>query len=349
MNEQIVLTVEGHRWTGWTSAKVSAGIDRLARDFSVTTTQAWPEKAKPAAMPLTAGQRVTVSLGEQLVMTGWIDSVPLRYDAKEIHHAIVGRSLTADLIDCAAAPKQFEDQNIHQILSELAHPFAITVSTRGTRSERLRVQRVQPSAGESVAEVISHLIGGAPVLAFDDADGQLVLSDIGDDEADTPLVLGENILRGHREKSSSDRFSLYTVVGQRRGDELDFGDETLTRLHFQTEDPAIGRYRPKYLRLVGNVTQADCRQRAQFEVDHRAALADEINYTVQGWRQPSGHLWAPNQTVLVTDPLAGFHQKEMVIAEAVYQQNSNGTVTQLRVGPPAAYAATGREEVIAWR
>lgn len=38
MNDNVTLRVNGREWNGWTSVRIGAGIERLARDFSVEIT-----------------------------------------------------------------------------------------------------------------------------------------------------------------------------------------------------------------------------------------------------------------------------------------------------------------------
>jgi len=85
------------------------------------------------------------------------------------------------------------------------------------------------------------------------------------------------------------------------------------------------------------LTAATCSERAEFEMRQRAARTDEATYTVQGWRQGDGSLWRPNQQVIVFDPILDFSNRQLIIAEVTYQQDENGTVTEIRVGPADAY------------
>ncbi|EMZ7610551.1 TPA: baseplate protein, partial [Salmonella enterica subsp. enterica serovar Java] len=84
-------------------------------------------------------------------------------------------------------------------------------------------------------------------------------------------------------------------------------------------------------------TTDSCKSRCEFEARQRAAKTLETTYTVQGWRQGNGELWKPNQAVVVYDPLNGFDNETLVIAEVTYSQDNNGTLTEIRVGPADAY------------
>ncbi|EFH4003218.1 TPA: phage portal protein [Escherichia coli] len=151
------------------------------------------------------------------------------------------------------------------------------------------------------------------------------------------VVLGENILSCDTEKSIRERFSVYQVAGQRAGNDDDFGEATTTALRARTEDAFIARYRPMYIRQTGQATGAGCIARADFEARQRAARTDETTYVVQGWRQGNGTLWQPNQRVIVFDPVCGFDNTELLVSEVTFTQDQNGTLTEIRVGPPDAY------------
>ncbi len=49
------------------------------------------------------------------MITGWVEATPVCYDARSVSTGIAGRSLTADLIDCAAEPIQFNGRSLVQI------------------------------------------------------------------------------------------------------------------------------------------------------------------------------------------------------------------------------------------
>lgn len=152
-----------------------------------------------------------VLIGDELVITGWVEATPVRYDARSVSTGIAGRSLTADLIDCAAEPTQFNGRSLVQIAQALAAPFGIEVVNSGAPSGV--IPDVQPDHGETVIEVINKILGQQQALAYDDSHGRLVIGGIGSTRAHTALVLGENILSCDTEKSIRERFSVYRWRG----------------------------------------------------------------------------------------------------------------------------------------
>lgn len=337
MNTTVLLRVNGREWGGWTSGRIAAGIERISRDFNVQITRSWPgdESQVSRRSRIKKGDKVEVLIGDELVITGWVEATPVRYDANSISMGIVGRSKTADLVDCSATPSQYNGRSIVQVAADLARPFSINVVDAGGVSGVL--QSVQADQGESVMDVLNKMLGLQQALAYDNAEGDLVIGGIGTVRATTALVLGENILTCDSEQSIKDRFSSYQVSGMRAGNNDDFGEATTTAIRGMATDTGIARYRPLLVRQTGNATSETCAERSEFEMRQRAARTDEVTYTVQGWHQGDGKLWQPNMLVDVFDPVLGFDNREMVIAEVVYQQDENGTISELRVGPADAY------------
>ena len=336
-DNNVTLQVNGRQWGGWTSLSISAGVERIARDFNVEITRRWPggDEVKQMQPRIKNGDSVAVLIGNDLVMTGYVDATPVRYDAHSLSVGIVGRSRTEDLIDCSATLTQFASRNLVQIVHQLAAPFSINVVNEGYDGGP--ISDFQVDFGETVMEVIDKLIGMQQVLVYDNAKGELVIGGVGTKRTVTALVLGENILSCDTEKSIKDRFSQYIVSGQRAGNDHDFGEATNTAISARTLDGGITRYRPMVIKQTGNANGETCGERSEFEMQRRAARTDEVTYTVQGWRQGNGALWEPNMRVLVYDPVLGFNNAEMLIAEVTYRKDSQGTVAELRVGPADAY------------
>ncbi|STG44812.1 putative phage tail protein [Escherichia coli] len=197
---------------------------------------------------------------------------------------------------------------------------------------------VQPDHGETVIEVINKILGQQQALAYDDPHGRLVIGGIGSTRAHTALVLGENILSCDTEKSIRERFFWFTrwrgsvpetTMISVRPPQLRCGPAQRTHLLPVTVRCISGRQGRPRGQAVLRVLTLKARQ--------RAARTDETTYVVQGWRQGNGTLWQPNQRVIVFDPVCGFDNTELLVSEVTFTQDQNGTLTEIRVGPPDAY------------
>lgn len=338
MNDAVTLRVNGVDYGGWKEVEISAGIERQARDFNLSVTRNWPgetdipRRVKP-------GDVCEVWIGNDKLLTGYVDSTPISYDAKQVNVGVRGRSKTSDLIDCSAEHKtgQWRGARIERIAADLAKPYGINVIAEASTGAAIADHQIQP--GETAFECIDRLLTLRQMLATDDAEGRLVFINAGSGgRAATALKLGENIKEADAALDYKDVFSKYTINGQRSGNDYDSGSAVAESSKTITDSTAA-RYRNLLIRQSGQVDSATCADRARYEFLYRKAKALEATYTVQGWRQQDGSLWLPNQMVHVVDPVVGFDDW-MLIVEAAYRLGDGGTTCTLRVGPVDGYVPT---------
>lgn len=350
----VKLTINGVNWGGWKSVSISAGLERLARDFTLAITWKWP--GATIQRPPEAGQKCQVWIGNDLVLTGYIFATPVQYDGNSITLAVSGRSLTADLVDCSAITEgdkkgQWRQQELSQIVTELCKPYDIKVIDQAKQEEQKKqaTQAAQVAAGvaapqqkekkkdtladhtiepgESVFDSINRLLNIYREFATDDGQGRLIIAKVASaGYASTELVVGKNILTGGAELDFSETYSEYRVLAQSSKD---------NKVKGNSADPRSPRKRVLIIQQNGLVTSEKAEDRANWEASHRMGKALEANYTVNGWRQGTGQLWIPNTIVRVRDDLIGF-DRDMLIMEVNYVLDNGGMLTHLRVAPPEA-------------
>lgn len=327
------LVAAGVEYAGWKEVEITPGIERAARDFTLEVTSRWPGAAATARR-IRPGDPCEVYIGDDKVLTGFADATPIRYDARTASVSVVGRSKTADLVDCSAesSPGQWRGLTVDKIVAALAKPYGIEVVAAASVGAALADHQVQP--GETVFESVERLQRARQLLVTDDAAGRLVLTRPGTERAHDALVLGENILQCDAPMDFRDVYSHYITKGQKPGTDDSYGDDCSTTA---TElEPNVARRRVLVIRQTGQGDAGSCARRAKYERARRMGKALERTYTVQGWRQSNGALWVPNLRVLVRDAIAGI-DREMLIAEVAYKIGDAGTTAQLRVGLPESY------------
>lgn len=336
MRDDVTLLVNGIEYGGWKEVEISAGIERQARDFTLSVTDRWPG-ATDIPRRVKHGDLCEVYIGADKLLTGYVDATPIRYDGRSVSVGVKGRSKTADLVDCSAVHKtgQWRNAKIERVAADLAAPFGIEVVAEASTGAALTEHQIQP--GETVFECIDRMLTLRQMLSTDDAEGRVIIIEAGSGgRAATALKYGENILCADAPLDYKDVFGSYTVNGQRAGTDEDSGPALSATA--SASDTSIKRHRPLVIVQHGQVNVQICADRARFERSHRAAKALETTYTVQGWRQADGSLWLPNRLVRVTDPVIGF-ATEMLIVEATWRRSEEGTRTVIRVGPAAGYMA----------
>ncbi|WP_416757193.1 phage baseplate assembly protein [Pseudomonas sp. BNK-6] len=330
----VSLTVDGVDYSGWKSVEISAGLERQARDFNLGITWKWGDQK--IEVPIKQGAKCQVSIGDDLVLTGWVFGTPISYDDKQITRSVTGRSLPADLVDCAAVnkPGQWNSQGVLSIVKALAAPYKIAVRSEIPESSKLSDHTIEP--GESAFESIDRLLTLFRVFSTDDARGRAVLAKPGSEgRAFDALAVGRNIKAGDAPLDFSGVYSEYQVLGQKTGTDEEFG-EAAAEVSAKVTDERTTRRRVKIIQESGQVTQELAQARANWERSTRMGKALSATYTVQGWRQSNGQLWKHNMIVRVVDPIIGF-DRDMLIAEITYSLSDQGMTTKMLVGPPDGF------------
>lgn len=331
----VTIIVGAKRYDGWKRVRITAGIERLARDFDIDITLRWPGEEAYGGLckPFDA---CVAYIGSDKILTGYIDATPVRYDSAGIVLGLMGRSKTADLADCSAVntPGQWLGQSVEKIAKAIASPYGVSVVSEVDTGDAIADHQVQQ--GETAFESIDRLLRQRQLLATDNAKGELVFIKPGTKRATTSLMLSKNILSATYQGDHKDRYSTLTVKGQGSGSDQAYGAD-VTQAKGSAADSDVPRYRNLLLVQNGQATDSICLDRALFECDQRAGKANVVTYVVQGWRQNDGALWEPNALVRVTDDLLGIDE-DRLIAEVTYEMGEYGTTTTLLTAPPKAFA-----------
>ena len=258
---QVRLVVGGAEFSGWMKIRIEAGIERQARSFEFSVTDRWlGAGSKPAFLtrriqPFDACQ---VFIGNDLVLTGFVDATPMQYDGTRVTVSIRGRSKTCDLVDCsppdggtvpssstavswadvkgkngktgtvvkpaASHTNVWRNAKLEVIAAALAAPYRVRVLTEIDTGAPILEHQVQ--VGETVFESMDRLMRLRHVLSTDNEKGDLVLMDVGSSgNATTALELGKNIREATTELDFKAVMSRYVVKGQRAGNDEDFGQD----------------------------------------------------------------------------------------------------------------------------
>ncbi|MCF5708340.1 baseplate protein [Pseudomonas syringae] len=332
----VTLTVGNQDYGGWKTVEISAGFDRQARSFDVGITWKWP--GNDVVRPIRAGERCEVRIGGELILTGWVFATPVSYDGKQITLKVSGRSLTADLIDCAAInrPNEWKGVSVLAIVTALAAPYGLKVISEIPETSKLSRHTIEPA--ESVFKSIDRLLTLFRIFSTDDEHGNVVLAKPGSGgDAVDALELGKNLLTASATLDFSGLFSEYRVIGQQTGDDKTSG-KAASEVNASVTDARTERHRVLLIQESAPITPELALSRANWERGHRVGKALLTTYKVQGWRQSNGALWRHNTVVRVIDPIIGF-DRHMLISSVTYSLSEQGTTATLVVGPQEGFEA----------
>jgi len=328
--EPVVLQIGIQRHQGWQEVRIRLSLEQIADSFELTLTERWAEQG--VSRPITPGEACTVSVGDELVVTGYLDEVLPDYDATSHTIAASGRSKAADLIDCSAVLKPFNGQTLVKIANALTAPYDIEVIDRAGADKPFREFAIEE--GQPIAEALERAaqIRGARIVS--DAQGRLVIVHAVQREIQTPLDLGRNIRKGSGAFSDRDRFHTYIVQGQLPGTDDYYGEDAAGPMA-EARDPRIRSPRSTLIVCDTPADAADCKARAELEARMRWAKGRGVTYTVGTWRHEQG-VWRPGDLVHVRDAYLGLDD-QMLISDVQLIESSQGRTAELRVSPPAAF------------
>lgn len=340
-DDVLTLEVNGERYAGWTSVTVKRSLDSIGGAFDISLTEKWPEQ--PKEWPLVEGDKCRILIGDDPVITGYIDKLSSQYDATSHEIKVSGRDTTGDLVDCSAPSKSFSNATLPEIARDLAEPYDIEVEDETEDEGYTRIPKRSVQQGETVFRHLERQALTDGRLLVSDGNGKLVITTAGKGgNADAILEQGVNILSASIDRDFSKSYSEISVKGQASAADLaKFDVSSASPSHTVKRDsPTIpggpNRHRPLVLLAE---TQADgqrCQQRAEWEQGRREGKEVKISVTVQGWRQSNGKVWTINQLIRTVSSylrVDGF----FLISTVQMKLDDAGSTTQMELSDPAGY------------
>jgi prophage tail gpP-like protein len=344
----LTITVGGVDFTGWMDISVTRGLEHFPSDFFISATEKL--NGSPSTVILPPGAACQVKLGDDLVLTGWIDDYIPEIDKNNHTVAITGRSLCEDLHDCSALIQNYNQLNrvsLPSIAQQLAAPFKINVKNL-TGSDGPVIPLFVSNFGETPFQIVDRIArwNGVGWLVYDDTDGSLVLNTVGNSKMNSGITEGINLERGSCAYSMADRFSEYDVVWQSvytlsDGKAAEMGASVF--FHGKATDADVKRYRP--LGIVSEQTVSDhdgsdlSQSRADFEKNRRFGRSQILRATVDSWRDNTGKLWEINALITLNIPSLKLVNAQWLISEVTFRRDlTNGTTADLTCMPPSAFS-----------
>lgn len=330
-------------YTGWTSIRVTRGIDRCPSDFEIEATERNP--GQPDQIDIFPGDQCQVLLGADLVLTGYIDRVIPSISADTHSIRISGRSKCEDLVDCSAEFNTFEmiATDPLSLATKISAPFGIRVATIGDIGST-QIPQFDVIVTETPFEIIERVCRYAALLAFDGRDGNLILTRAGSVAMASGFAQGQNVQSATAAFTMDQRYSevrallLSTdVLYTQPGDPANAHALQMDTVGEAT-DPGVLRYRPLLLIAEQNDSGYQiAQQRAQWEVNRRYGRSQQVRLVCDSWRDQAGELWAVNALANVDLPALKISDQVWLIAEVSFVKDDRGTRADVTLMPQQAF------------
>lgn len=342
MIDDLSLTVGSRMISGWTDIRVSRGIERLPSDFEIGLTERYRQSNRIVVQP---GEQCQVRLGDDLVLTGFVDRYIPSMDQSSHTIRILGRSKCEDLVDCAAVwPNgQISGTSAVDVATKLAAHYGIDVHCDVTGLPV--IPQFNIFIGESAYEIIERISRYSALLVYDEPDGSLRLAQAGSVQAAGGFAQGVNVQAASVEHSMDQRFSKYTAFVQsvQTYGDIGVGGMVLAEA-VDAGFPSVNgapRVRERY--VIAEAVQGFkdlAQRRATWEMNQRIGRSEVISLVTDSWRDADGALWTPNTLVSVSLPHLNLtqNQERWLIGAVTYQRNAQtGTTASLTIMRPEAF------------
>lgn len=339
MAEQIQLQVGGRLYSGWETIEIARSIEAVCASFQLQIADPG-SRAGRSAVRISPGSRADLYAGRDLLLSGYVDAIEARLEARDHSTRVEGRDLAGDLVDCTplGLPSEFYDVELATLASALAGPFGLSV--RVVSDEEIRpfeIFAIRPT--ETAWEALERAARARGLLGRSEPDGTIVLSRAGSERATVRIVDGENLLGVDRIRlDQSGRYRRYVVLGQRPGSELSYGSD-VAEIQAEAQDPIPRASRTLAIQADGSVDDDAAQILATWWANVRAARGSSLSLSLQGWRQGGdrGPVWRPGILVPVSIPRLSVSGDWLVAGVRLSRSIRDGSIASLSLALPDSY------------
>ncbi|RQR12401.1 phage baseplate assembly protein [Burkholderia stagnalis] len=334
---RVLLTQDGLSLTGWKSVRITRSIEFATSSFDL----ACSADANTLKLVAKEGAPIKVSIGDDVVLTGYVETIESIMTPRTHDVRISGRGKLADLIDCSCRIDKINaNTKLLDLCMAIAQPYSVKVSIADDATQKLLGQipvlpRQLVSITETAWEVIERYARYCGVLVYEGSDGDLVIATAGTEQGDSGVALGENIEAIVCTKTTLGTFSTFNAVLSAYSMGAD--DEGVENLPVVTviAKSTTGRLRPTY--FVSEQSSTDrlfVEKRVNWMASRAYGRSRRVRVMVDNWRDADGVPWTPNINYPVSADAVGVPDSTMLLlAEVTYIRNENGTHAELVFGP----------------
>ena len=329
----LTVEVDGTRYNQAISMSVKRSIENATGSFYLTTSS-----QEDNLIPVKRGSRIRIFADDQVVLTGFAETVAVQYSSTTHTISVSGRDVTADLVDSSVinalefqGPIEFTSI-IRSVLDSLNMQSVGIVNEAGTIEPFTEIDFVSADVGERAFDFLNRYASKRQVLLTTDGRGNLLIVRGRGSRLPVRLVYGKNILSAMAYYDDTGRFNRYTIQSQLNPLNLDssVAPEAISDQNGEAVDSAIRNRRVSVMESSASMESSDCIRLANLESNLRRVNGFNYTVTVQGHSIPGfDGIWTTNRSVEVEDPLTDVNGTLLIKSCKWYYSLDSGSTTEL--------------------
>lgn len=335
---KVTATVIG----GWLSSDVTLTAEGVPNRFEVAATERF-KSADFNKFILQPTNKFDLSIGDDVVVTGYVDSFVPSISGLEHTIAISGRGKCQDLIDCSAEwpGGQLSGYNVLDIATKLAAPYGVSVSCNVANLPI--IPQLNIMVAETPFDIIERCCRYSQLIAYEQPDGSLILTQVGTNTTATVLKQGFNIQEGSVAYTATERYSEYDGYLLALNIFGDLGDASF--VNDRQIDTTFPRNRKKSIvaeSVGGSLAPGLLHNRLIWEMNRRNGRSREAIIVTDSWRDQQGKLWLPNTQIDIQAPALKIdtiaeNAGKWIIGSVTYHKGEDGTRAIITAMPKLAF------------
>jgi prophage tail gpP-like protein len=338
---KILLEVQGIKYEGFTDVGVNSAMENFSSSFSFSTTVK-ENSLGVIQNDLKLGQQARVFVGEDLVVTGFIESLDISYSAGSHSINVSGRDIGGDLIDSSIRQKSYIQRDFFKLINLVLadNGYSIKVINRIGTLTLEPTETIKTEQGDSVFDFLDRYAKKLQVLLKMNPNGDLEIiredSDVVKNFLINDFTENNNILSASLNLSTINRFNLIEVYSQSNNK-----THTATGISQKgtATDPSIRKTRRKRITMDSASQSKSLTALAKWNVNLRRAKGSRYSCKVVGFYSGK-NVWQPNKLVNIIDYTAQV-QGNFLIQGVEFSQSLQGSFTTLDIVERGAFSVEG--------
>lgn len=349
---ELILSVNGVEYSGFTNASFSRSIENMCGQFSFFTTVKESNNAIIQA-DIRCQDKIEVYIDNNKMLTGYIEDLNISYNSGEHSISFMGRDKTADLIDSSIIEKIYSIRNFKRLIEVVLKDNGFTdikvidnVGNLNLLDYEADKNGFKSQYGQSIMDFLDTYAKKLQVLLVTDEDGNLNIEREGAQVAIGNIVAeigneNNNVLSANINVSTTERFRYVEVLAQQANN--DFGEQ-LDQSAI-AEDSIIRQTRRKILTYNIASEKSTVEKIAKWNLNIRKAKGLRYNCRVQGFYEGrnQGFPWKMNSLVLVSDDLCQV-RGQFLIQGVSFEKSLDGTFTELSIVNKGAFTINSSKQ-----